>query len=441
MSPPWSQRPALSAADEQRYRAFRSSQVAPFERLAAILGAGSVLLFALWDLEVSSEALEDTLRIRVGLAVLLVGLFGLTFSPVARRHGLLQVVSTVTIVGGFSWVLTELPDGFLIGLAGLTLSAALLPLIALNLRAMVGLCAVAVAIPNLFLLGTDASRFTFINLNVWMGLASVLGISFWFVFDVVNRRLFIAEQEVIDQRERADRLVANMLPGEIAERLKTSDATVADRFESVSVLFADIVGFTAFASAHEPDVVVDLLNQLFSRFDDLVDVNRLEKIKTLGDGYMAAGGVPIATDDHAKAVANLALDMVRATAEFSKDHGIDWSIRVGIHTGSVVAGVIGKQKYAYDLWGDAVNVASRLESTGVPGRIQVSGPTALLLPAAYQLERRGTITLKNRGSATTYFLSGRVSPPATDVPEPDLSVTAEASPSTAPERVAIPKPR
>ena len=176
----------------------------------------------------------------------------------------------------------------------------------------------------------------------------------------------------------------------------------------MTILFADIVGFTAFARSRQPTEVVDLLNALFSRFDDLVTAAGLEKIKTLGDGYMVAGGVPTPRSDHAAAVADLALEMMDVTGSFARELDVDWGIRIGIHSGAVVAGVIGKRKFAYDLWGDTVNVASRLESTSEPGRIQLSEATAQLLGNKYVVESRGTVTLKNRGDVPTYFLVDRV---------------------------------
>ena len=224
------------------------------------------------------------------------------------------------------------------------------------------------------------------------------------MLDGVNRRLFLSERHVAAERARADRLLENILPVPIAEQLKTSDATIADGFDSVTILFTDIVGFTAFARTRQPTEVVELLNVLFSRFDDLVAEWGLEKIKTLGDGYMVAGGVPTPRPDHAVAVAGLALAMMEATRAFAREREVDWGIRIGIHSGPVVAGVIGKRKFAYDLWGDTVNVASRLESTSEPGRIQISEETAQLLREDFIVEPRGMITLKNRGELQTYFL-------------------------------------
>ena len=389
---------------------FRVSQVATFERLAAVAASLSVLSFIWWDTQFSDGPVAETLLIRIGIAALLMALFAATYTGLGRRHDLTQLLSTIFLIAGFSWVLTRLPDGFTIGLAGLVLSVALLPMIATTLGSMLRLCGLALAIPNLFLLATDEEYLTVLNFNVWMLLAIFLAVSFWWVLDGINRRLFLSERHVAAERARADRLLENILPTAIATQLKTSDSTIAERFDAVTILFADIVGFTTFARSRQPTEVVDLLNALFSRFDDLVAESGLEKIKTLGDGYMVAGGVPTPRPDHAAAVAGLALGMMKATESFAHEFDVDWSIRIGLHSGPVVAGVIGKRKFAYDLWGDTVNVSSRLESTSEPGRIQLADETARLLGDEFSLEPRGKITLKNRGDVRTYFLVDRVEP-------------------------------
>lgn len=407
---PLASRPALTAEEASDYLVFRTEQIGRFERLAGVAGAISVLAFIWWDAQMSYGSASETLAIRLGFAGLLLILFGVTFTRLARYHHLLQVTSTAVIIGGLSLVLTRIPEGFSVGLAGLVLSVALLPMVAPSFGIMLALCGVAVVIPNLFLVSAATQRIVYINVNLWMLLAAALATAFWWVFDGVNRQLFLSERHLADERRRADRLLENILPTSIAAKLKGSHESVAERYEAVTVLFADIVGFTAFAQDLEPGVVVDLLNQLFSRFDDVVEELGLEKIKTLGDGYMAAGGVPQIRADHAEAVADLALQMVDATQSFAAELEIAWDIRIGVHSGPVVAGVIGKRKFAYDLWGDAVNVASRLESTSEAGRIQLSEATAELLPARFLLEPRGSISLKNHGDATTFFLVGNDGP-------------------------------
>ncbi len=218
-----------------------------------------------------------------------------------------------------------------------------------------------------------------------------------------------AEQEAERERLRAEKLLLNILPAPIAERLKSEpDKTIADHFTSVTVLFSDICGFTEMSSRIGTDELIGILNDIFSRFDRLATRHGLEKIKTIGDAYMVVGGLPLPVEEHARRVADMALDMRQALAEFcaETEHNID--VRIGIHTGPVVAGVIGIEKLAYDLWGDTVNVASRMESHGARGRIQVSASTrALLDDAAFDIEDRGTIEVKGKGPMAAYWLNGR----------------------------------
>ncbi len=395
---------------EAEYRAYRTAQVVPFERLASIAGAISITATFAWDVQMDPTAYPETLWIRLLMAAILLVLLAVTYTPLGEHHWVTQLLATGTIFIGFSWVLSELDNGFVVGVAGLTVSMTLLPLVTTQFTAMLAFGTFALVIPNFFLAfhgPAYVTRTTFVNLNVWLALAVILAAAFWAVLDMVNRRLFLAERELAAEQRRSDLLLKNILPEEIADRLKHSHESVSERFDSVTILFADLVGFTAFARDREPDTVVQLLNALFSRFDEIVARRGLEKIKTIGDGYMAAGGVPAPLPGHAAAAADAALEMMEATASFRRERGVDLELRIGIHSGSVVAGVIGTHKFAYDLWGDAVNVASRLESSGVAGRTQLSEDTAALLPGAYVLEPRGTVSLKNRGSLATFFLVGR----------------------------------
>jgi PAS domain S-box-containing protein len=215
-----------------------------------------------------------------------------------------------------------------------------------------------------------------------------------------------AQEALRIEREKAEMLLLNILPAAIAERLKQHES-IADSFEEVSVLFADIVGFTQIASRISPTELVNLLNQIFSIFDQLAEKHNLEKIKTIGDAYMVVAGLPMPRIDHACAIAEMALDMQQAVTNFSTHFGIDLNLRIGINTGPVVAGVIGIKKFIYDLWGDTVNIASRMESQGIAGCIQVTGITYQLLQQQYLLEQRGTIQVKGKGEMITYFLTGR----------------------------------
>lgn len=214
-------------------------------------------------------------------------------------------------------------------------------------------------------------------------------------------------QNLVDEREKVERLLLNILPESIAKRLEQDQNTIADSFEEATVLFADIVNFTNLSSEISPTELVNLLNEIFSRFDRLVERYGLEKIKTIGDSYMVVGGLPLPRVDHVEAVADFALDMQREIQEFNAEKGQSFSMRIGINTGPVVAGVIGLKKFIYDLWGDTVNTASRMESHGIPGFIQVSNSTYERLKDKYVFQERGVIYVKGKGDMTTYLLSSR----------------------------------
>ena len=225
--------------------------------------------------------------------------------------------------------------------------------------------------------------------------------------DITERKL--AEEALYAEQEKSEKLLLNILPKAIADRLKQFHGVIADSFESVTVLFADLVSFTRMSSELSPQDLVDLLNLIFSTFDTLCETYGLEKIKTIGDAYMVAGGIPIPTNNHAEAIALMALDMVDKVAELRDLTGRPLQIRVGIHTGAVIAGVIGTQKFIYDLWGDTVNVASRMESHSEVGKIQVTEATYELLKHKFNLVERGAIEVKGKGQMQTYWLTSKAS--------------------------------
>jgi len=219
------------------------------------------------------------------------------------------------------------------------------------------------------------------------------------------RELALAELGV--ERAKSERLLLNVLPESIAARLKESDEVIAEGFESATVLFADIVGFTPLAQELEPAATVDLLDRIFARWDSLAETHGLEKIKTIGDAYMVAGGIPQPRSDHAEAIAEMALAMGVEVERCTAESGVPLEVRIGIDSGPVVAGVIGRAKFSYDLWGDTVNTASRMESHGLPGEIQVTERTCERLRKRYELRQRGAIEVKGKGVMTTYLLLGR----------------------------------
>ena len=220
-------------------------------------------------------------------------------------------------------------------------------------------------------------------------------------------------REIQAEREKSERLLHNILPRAIAERLKRGESTIADSHPEVTVLFADLVGFTSLAASLAPPDIVRLLDEIFSAFDVLAQRRGLEKIKTIGDAYMVVGGLSTARTDHCEAIADLALDMLGEIERFNAAHKVSIRIRSGMHVGPVVAGVIGRNKFIYDLWGDTVNIASRMESHGQPGCVQITREVRDKLPRHYEVEERGVIDLKGIGETPAFLLVGRKTAGAT----------------------------
>jgi len=237
---------------------------------------------------------------------------------------------------------------------------------------------------------------------------SIANIVFAFALSMMTALHYVhvaerAEKALQEEHAKSEALLENVMPGAIAARLKQSDATIADSFPDASVLFADIVGFTELSQTLAPSELVRMLDGIFSAFDEMVVRHGVEKIKTIGDAYMVASGIPTPRPDHAEALAALALEMQQAMPRFDSR----LRIRIGIHSGPVVAGVIGRRRFLYDLWGDTVNTASRMESHGLPGEIQITEATRALLEGKFSLEERGSIEVKGKGAMRTYLLRRR----------------------------------
>lgn len=226
------------------------------------------------------------------------------------------------------------------------------------------------------------------------------------VVQLFTRDTSDAEERLAEAHARSERLLLNILPAPISARLKENGEAIADGFAEVTVLFADLVGFTELSQRLTPEELVAMLNRTFSAFDDLASAVGVEKIKTIGDCYMVAAGLPERAPDHAQRVARMALGMREALGRINHEGGYSLELRIGLHTGPVVAGVIGKQKFIYDLWGDTVNTASRMESSGRPGDVQVTREVYERLDAEFTFERRGVIQIKGKGEMETYLLTG-----------------------------------
>lgn len=225
--------------------------------------------------------------------------------------------------------------------------------------------------------------------------------------------LQMAYSDLDAEKARSEWLLRNILPDIIAERIKggeleQGERIIADNYSNVSVLFADIVGFTTLSTLVNPNQLIAILNDIFSRFDDLAEQHGVEKIKTIGDAYMAVCGVPVERENHTAMLAEMAIGMREEMKKIREELGQNLEVRIGMHCGPVVAGVIGHNKFIYDLWGDTVNVASRMESHGEPRHIQVTEDVYECLNDRYAFTPRGTIDVKGRGEMNTYFLDGRI---------------------------------
>ncbi|MGB2833158.1 MAG: adenylate/guanylate cyclase domain-containing protein [Methylotenera sp.] len=245
---------------------------------------------------------------------------------------------------------------------------------------------------------------TFFLMNI-TGTASILyGVLRYFQ---AQKERVMASLEL--EQARSEKLLLNILPAPIAERLKANDMRIADHYDSVTVMFADLINFTQMSEKMTPTQLIELLSQVFVKFDELAEKYQVEKIKTIGDSYMVISGAPLVCTDHADRIAKMALEMHAVLQEVSVKNGVALNMRIGINTGPVVAGVIGTAKFSYDLWGDTVNMASRMESTGLLGAIQVSQTTQQALQNAYEFTERVGVDVKGKGKLDTFILLGKKS--------------------------------
>lgn len=235
--------------------------------------------------------------------------------------------------------------------------------------------------------------------------ASVVGASSNYLFESLRRRQFLLAHKLEKEKEKYKHLLYTLVPNYIASRIEEGEFPIADSHAEIAILFADLVGFTTLTKTVAPRALVQLLNELFYEFDRAAEQYHVEKIKTIGDGYMAACGPPIEEDLRTSSVIRMAIEMVAITESIALKHKIQLSIRVGIHTGSLIAGVIGKSRYTYDMWGDSVNMASRMESSGVANRVHLSEEAYHRVASQFCCESRGEIQIKGVGGMKTYLIA------------------------------------
>jgi len=395
---------------ERAYAQHRGQQILPLIRLGSVIGAAAFAGYQLWDLLLDPDAFGKTGFIRLANIILFAAALGATFlRPVKNSPPILLTVMVLVYIGvasGFALVLARLPGGFVAGVPGLILGMIFVPVFVYSVWQAIAALLPLVIVPLVVMALAGGTRFEIINAAAWVGGGAAFAAGFAYLLDLINRHSFHLERLLEQEKQRTEELLLNILPAEIAARLKAEEEPLADHCDSATVLFADLVGFTELSRNLQPRDLVNLLNDLFSRFDALVEKHGAEKIKTIGDAYMVAAGLSDDVTDHVTAVANLALDMRTAFGEFRQQHGLDIKLRIGVHSGALVAGVIGKRKFAYDLWGDTVNIASRMESEGVPDEVQISAETRHLLPETYRAVPRGEIEIKGHLPRETYLLQG-----------------------------------
>ncbi|XBB67751.1 adenylate/guanylate cyclase domain-containing protein [Nocardioides sp. WV_118_6] len=395
-------------AAERDFRAYDDDNGLRAARFALVVGVLFTTAYGAVDALVLTDGLLAASLIRLALVLVFIG-SGLTLRlPVVRRH--LQVGSVLLLsllllgLGPALAAVGDFPTEYLRTSATITLLGAI-GLLRLRMHAVVATTAVFVAVGLTLpgaLGGVDALGS---HVAPTVGIAAIAWVVAY-ALERLRRTDFQRQREVEQERARSEEILHNVLPVPIAQRLRTERGAIADSAPSVSVLFSDIVGFTPVSEALTPEELVALLDTMFREFDALCDRRGIEKIKTVGDAYMAVAGLPTPDDDHAASLAELALDMQRTLARLSPTWPSPIAMRIGIASGPVVAGVIGQRKFTYDLWGDTVNTASRMESHGRPHRIQVSAATHALLETRYAFSDPQVVDVKGKGPMTTYYLLG-----------------------------------
>lgn len=400
----------FASSQEAAYRRSVSAGILQILRIGGIAGMIAVPAFITNDLLFDPEALAKVLPIRLLTAALIACALvsfrfrKITDSPVAIRR--ITYALFVSFALALVFIQASHTNGFLVTVPGYIQVMIFIPIVCFSfvhaVLTVISMAIIGVAGAQYF----GASAVEVRNLVNWLGGSSAFALGAAFVVDRARRRSFLLEQELSQEKARADDLLLNILPEQIAERLKRQEQGIADYYPCVTVLFADIAGFTAMARSLQPTEVVDVLNDLFSRFDALAGKHGAEKIKTIGDGYMAVAGLSQTSDPQkaAQSVSDLALDMSGAFEQFRRDRNVDLGLRIGLHSGPVVAGVIGARKFAYDLWGDTVNIASRLESGCPPGAIQISHETANLIGPDYDAQSRGLVDIPGHRKREAHLL-------------------------------------
>lgn len=399
---------------ELTYRRSVASGIIQILRIGLVAGMIAVPAFVTNDLLFDPDAVTKTLPARLGvMGVMMCGFLALFAPRIAKAPAIISAITFalfVSFAGALVLIQANHSNGFLVTVPGYVQVLIFIPIVCFSFGQAIATVLSMAMIGVMGSVAYGASEIEVMNLFNWLTGSAAFALGAAFVVDSARRRSFVLEQDLSREKARADDLLLNILPERIAERLKNKEARIADYCPNVTIVFADIVGFTALSRGLDPEKLVDLLNDLFSRFDRVADDLTIEKIKTIGDGYMAAAGL---SDDRdagqaARAAADLALAMDAAFDQFRRDHDLDLGLRIGVHSGPVIAGVIGAKKFAFDLWGDTVNVASRIESSCPVNQIQITVETRALLGDEFQLTDRGSVDVRGHDPHQVFLLGARI---------------------------------
>ena len=383
-------------------------------RFALVLAIVVYIILGFVDLQFAPDIRDKLLFIRFGVVLpVCVTILGLSFSAYFTKIMQPSISLAIIVAAIAAPVVSILIPSLGVNYIGLT-SLLMYNYTAIKLRfvaaSITGFFIFALYnILDLVFIKTEVSKL--IEVDFYLAATIAVGMFACYQMEFYLRQDHVKNILLREEQEKVDKLLLNVLPASIAARLKDGDKVIAESFPDVTILFADLVNFTQLSANISPEELVNILNEIFSAFDRLAEKHGLEKIKTIGDAYMVVGGLPIHREDHAQAVADMALDMRREIQRISSLSIVPMKIRIGINTGPVVAGVIGIKKFIYDLWGDTVNVASRMESQGIPDQIHITSETYQVLQHGYLLQERGKIQVKGKGEMQTYLLIDKVSHP------------------------------
>lgn len=378
-------------------------------RFALMLGAPMYLAFLVWDYSIDPAHILDTTYIRIAVAAILVATYALTFRESFEQASQLVLASCAVVAGlGVIYVLHTLENGMVLGVAGVILilmyvygflRLRFVPSVVSGVAIWLAYDVVAI----IDQLGTTE----LVNSNFFLAGATIFGISNSFNQERLGRRAFLYMKEVEREKARADQLLSQIFPAHIKNRLTAGERVIADSNSEVTVVFADLVGFSSLTKRLTPGHLVELLDKLFSAFDDISEKFGVEKIKTIGDSYMAVSGLAGSVARNTETILDMTLELVAAVDRVSKAERIPIGVRVGVATGHAVSGVLGAKRNHFDVWGETVNIASRMEASGIEGKVQVSEQTYWRYNQSFEFEERGEIEVKGHGKLKTYILIGR----------------------------------